>query len=82
VKKNYEALAAKMPDRSSARSHPHRADYCDESHRAEVDAAFRERAASAFGGQHVLDETLEQIDLCIAARKAQQESVESFLKKY
>ena len=82
VKKNYDALAAKLPDRSTARLIRIGSDYCDDAHRAEVESTFRDRAAKAFGGERVLDETLEQIDLCIASRKAQQESVETFLKKY
>ena len=57
-------------------------DYCDEGNRAEVEAFFRPRAEKAYGGERVLDATLEQIDLCIAARKAQLESVEAFLRKY
>ena len=82
VKKNYDALVAKLPERSSARLIRIGSDYCDEAHRAEVESTFRPRAADAFGGDRVLEETLEQIDLCIAARKAQQESVAAFLKKF
>jgi hypothetical protein len=82
VKKNYDALAAKLPERSSARLIRVGSDYCDDAHRAEVESTFRARAATGFGGERVLEETLEAIDLCIASRKAQQESVESFLRRF
>ena len=54
--------------------------FCDDAHAADVDAFFTPRLAGMEGGPRVLAETLEEIRLCAALRKAQEPSVRSFFK--
>ena len=56
--------------------------FCDQKHRDEVAAFFKDRAAKAEGGARILAQTLESIDQCIAIREAQEPSVAEFLKGY
>jgi alanyl aminopeptidase len=55
------------------------ASFCDAARRDEVRATFEAKAPQYPGGPRVLAQTLERIDLCIAARETQQASVEKFL---
>jgi cytosol alanyl aminopeptidase len=56
--------------------------FCDPEHRADLEAFFKDRAATAPGGPRILAQTLERMDLCIAMRAAHQSSVTTFLKKH
>jgi cytosol alanyl aminopeptidase len=56
--------------------------FCDSASRQGLVAFFDPLAKKYDGLQHTLDETLERIDQCIALVRAQQPSVESFLKRY
>jgi aminopeptidase N len=81
VKENYAALAAKIPKEFEAYLAFLPASYCDDAHRADIAAFFGERTPKAPGGPRILAQSLEQIDLCIARKKAQQASIEEFLRK-
>jgi len=86
VQEHYDALRAKLPTTASlneAALLPYVASgYCDEGHRAEVEAFFKDRTAETTGGPRILAQVLEQIHLCSARREAQQAGVVAFLKNY
>jgi cytosol alanyl aminopeptidase len=56
--------------------------FCDATSPQELVHFFNPLAKKYDGLQHTLDETLERIDQCIALVRAQQPSVEGFLKSY
>jgi alanyl aminopeptidase len=88
IKDNYDAVVAKMPQGNFAGTQfaanlPYvAATECSESARADVEAFFRDRAAKITGGERVLAQVLEVIDLCAKRKAAQQESVAAFLKRW
>jgi len=81
LKSRFEALAARATSEEAAFLLGVGAVFCDEARRADVAASFGERAKKLDGGPQVLERALEEIDACVAHRKAQQASVEAFLKK-
>jgi alanyl aminopeptidase len=86
VREHYDALRAKLPSTASsdeAAFLPYVASgYCDEDHRAEVEAFFKDRTAKTTGGPRILAQVIEQIHLCSARREAQQAGVVACLKNY
>jgi alanyl aminopeptidase len=56
--------------------------FCDAAHRAEAEAFFKERSATAQGGPRLLAQALETVGQCAALRAAQGSSVSEFLKGY
>ncbi len=86
VRDNYDQLVSKLPNGLLGEFVGYlpmvgRA-FCDETHRGEVAAFFKDRSAKATGGPRILAQTLESIDQCIAIRKAQEPSVAEFLKGF
>jgi len=86
VRDNYDQLISKLPNGLLGEFAGYlpmvgRA-FCDEQHRNEVAAFFKDRSAKTTGGPRILAQTLESIDQCIAIRKAQEPSVAEFLKGY
>ncbi|HEX5229608.1 MAG TPA: hypothetical protein VFW44_17975, partial [Bryobacteraceae bacterium] len=56
--------------------------FCDSKHRIELDAFFADRVKDYNGGPRTLAQTLEGIDLCIAARKSMGPELAAFLDRY
>ncbi len=56
--------------------------YCDAQSRADLQTFFAPRAEKFTGGPRALAQVLEEIDLCIANKAAQEPSVAAFLQKY
>jgi cytosol alanyl aminopeptidase len=56
--------------------------FCDTKHRDELDAFFADRVKDYSGGPRTLAQTLESIDLCIAARKSLAPELTAFLSHY
>jgi cytosol alanyl aminopeptidase len=56
--------------------------FCDAKRRDEVDLFFRDRVKDYVGGPRALAQTLEGIDLCIAARKTLTPELTAFLNRY
>ncbi|HEV2687540.1 MAG TPA: M1 family metallopeptidase [Bryobacteraceae bacterium] len=56
--------------------------FCDASHRADLEAFFKDRVKTYTGGPRNLAQELEAIDLCIAERKALGPDLAAFLKQY
>ena len=82
VKQNFDALVAKMPTDTGAYFPYVAGGYCDNEHRADVEAFFKGRSTKYTGGPRILDQVLEGISLCVARKNAQQASVVEFLEKY
>ena len=56
--------------------------FCDAKHRDELDSFFADRVKDYNGGPRTLAQTLEGIDLCIAARKSLAPELTAFLNQY
>jgi len=56
--------------------------YCDASSRDELKSFFAPRVDKFVGAPRALDQTIEQIDLCIANKVVQEPGVAAFLPKY
>jgi cytosol alanyl aminopeptidase len=56
--------------------------FCDAKHRDELDSFFADRVKDYNGGPRDLAQTLEGIDLCIAARKSLAPELTAFLSHY
>ena len=82
IKSNFEALAAKLPRDLPARFPLLVRGFCDEEHRADVEAFFKSSIARYTGGPRLLSQVLEQISLCAAFKKAQLPNAEAFLAHY
>jgi alanyl aminopeptidase len=82
LESNVDRLAERLPTLAQAYLVQSGGAWCDPEHKARVDALFRDRAHHWVGGAHLLDETEEQIDLCIATTANQKASVREFLSTY
>jgi alanyl aminopeptidase len=58
------------------------ASYCDAASRDELRTFLAPKVSKFVGAPRALDQTIESIDLCIAIKAAQGESVRKFLEKY
>lgn len=81
-KSNYDTLTQKMPRETLPYMSFMGGSFCDAEHRASVETFFKERTAKEPGGERVLAQVLEGIDLCAAKKAAQEPSVAAFLKDY
>jgi alanyl aminopeptidase len=82
IKQNFDALVAKLPRDAGAGFPFIGASFCDDEHRVDVEAFFKDRSTKFTGGPRMLAQALERMSLCIAFKRAQQPSVAAFLKKY
>jgi alanyl aminopeptidase len=81
VEKRYDAVLARFPDEIRGDVPAFTGGFCDEAHRAEIDAFFRDKVRDLTGGPRTLAQTLEGIGLCAARRAAYEPSLRAFLKK-
>lgn len=82
VKKNFDALAAKLPRDAVADMPFVGSSFCDKAHAADLESFFRDRVEKLAGGPRTLAQALEIIALCTAFKEAQQPSVIEFLGQY
>jgi alanyl aminopeptidase len=82
VRENFDALYARLPGEARTTLAEVGGDFCEEGRRAEYAEFFRDRAAKITGGPRRVAQVLEASALCIARRKAQEASLNAFLKKY
>jgi alanyl aminopeptidase len=82
IKAHYDAVVAREPREISGFLPLAGKDFCDAEHRRDVAEFFAERAPQLPGGPRNLAQAMEAIDLCIAARSAQEPGVREFLKSY
>ncbi len=80
IKENFNRWLARLPRDFGAQMPSLVEGYCDPKHRADVEAFFKDRSTGFTGGPRRLANALERIDLCIAAKRVQQPSVEAFFR--
>ena len=78
IKENFDRWLARLPRDFGGHMPSLVEGYCDESHRADIAAFFKERSTRFTGGPRRLANALERVDLCVAAKRVQQPSVEAF----
>jgi alanyl aminopeptidase len=82
VRQGFATLEKRLPPETVAELPFVPTAFCDETHRAEAAAFFRDRSAKLPGGPRALEQALESMSLCSAYVHAQQASATTFLKKY
>jgi aminopeptidase N len=78
---NYDAISNRMPTEYRPYLAFTLVALCDEARKAEAETFFRPRIEKLEGGPRILAQSLEQLSLCAAARKARTPGVVAFLKK-
>jgi alanyl aminopeptidase len=81
VKTNLDALLAKLPRDSGAGFIGIASAFCDEAHRDDAAAFFKDKAPTYLGGPRAMARMIERADLCIAQRAAWRPSIVKFLDK-
>jgi alanyl aminopeptidase len=80
IKQHHDALIAKLPrDYSFARA---AGAFCDQAHKADAEAFFKDKIAKSAAGPRSFAQTLERVDLCIARKQAFSPGIQKFLAKY
>ena len=64
---NFDALVAKLPQHSMSWLMGPLGDFCTRSEREQFAGFFKDRAKDSLGGPRAYRQSLERIDLCIAA---------------
>ncbi len=82
VKKNYDAVVARMPRETTGQIAYVASGFCDAERAKDAKAFFESRIDKLPGGPRNLAQVLETIELCTAARAAQEPGVGEFLKGY
>jgi alanyl aminopeptidase len=82
VKQNFDTLLSRLPGEFRGNLPFIAGSFCDDAHRADVEAFFKDRIGKLTGGPRNLAQVLEGISLCNARREAQQPSLATLLKKY
>lgn len=80
LRANFDAVVARIsPGRAGAL--PYYVRYCDDAHIGDVESFFTPKIAKLDGGPRNLANSLESMKLCVARRKAQEESLRAFFAK-
>lgn len=79
LKKNFDALAERLPREYPGEFAWFGASLCDDSRREEVQAYFKDRSPKYATGVRTLAQALEAMRMCSVRRKAQSPHVEAFL---
>lgn len=82
IKGHFDAILDKLPRLAGAYLIYSASRFCDDAHYQDAQTFFKPKADAIPGGPQALEQTLEQIQLCIAFRAAQQPSIEKFLQRY
>jgi alanyl aminopeptidase len=82
MKTNLDQLLARLPRDSGASFIGAGAMFCDEAHRDDAAAFFKDKAPGYLNGPRSYARMIEKADLCIARRNAIAASVAAFLKKW
>ena len=72
VRRNFDALVAKIPPETAANFVEHLGSLCSRGAREDFRGFFAERAPKFLGGERNYRQSLERIELCIAARDARE----------
>jgi len=81
LKESFDAIMARVPSEMRAEVLGLASTFCDEAHRADVEAFLKDRVQKITGAPRVLANALETIAICIVQRDARKASVQEFLKK-
>jgi alanyl aminopeptidase len=82
VKQNWDALITRLPTDWGGFLPFIASHYCDNQHRADAEAFFKDRSTKYAGGPRNLAQVLEIISLCVANKDANETSVAEFLRRY
>ncbi len=82
LREHFEPLRQRLPRDTSAWLLSVGGFFCDAGQRQQVADFFGPRAAGIEGGERVLAQALERVDLCIAQREALRPGLERFLSGY
>ena len=80
LKKNFDALAERLPEDYPAEFPWFGAALCDDARREDVAAFFKDRSPRYAGGPRTLVQALEALHVCSIVRQAQLPKVDAFLK--
>ncbi|MBK8256413.1 MAG: M1 family metallopeptidase [Polyangiaceae bacterium] len=81
IKANFDKIVERMPSETRGYVATFGSEFCDETHRSEVETFFKDRVGKITGAPRMLAQTLEGISLCIAKRDVHKPSLTEFLKK-
>jgi alanyl aminopeptidase len=81
LKREFDQLVPQVPEAHAQSAISLAAEFCDQTHLADAQAFFGERAPRIPAAARQLAETLEKMRLCIAYREAQGESAVRFFAK-
>ncbi len=79
LRRNFDALLARIPDWRKGRLAGAGAHFCDAAHRAEVEAFFRPQITQLSGAPRALANALESIDLCMAKKAFHEPGLNRYL---
>lgn len=82
IRGSYDQLAQAMPEQFMVYMPFTAVGFCDAEHRSELGAFFKPRVEKLTAGPNILARALDIVDICIARRAAQEESVSRFLASY
>jgi alanyl aminopeptidase len=82
VKTNLDALIAGLSPRLAAGWSYSASRFCDEAHAHDAEQFFQGRTTRLVGGPRILQQAVETVRVCSAARALQLDSSAAFLKKY
>jgi cytosol alanyl aminopeptidase len=82
VKQSFDGLVTRLPSDFVGRLPGVAGAFCDEGHRSDVDAFFKDRVGKLLGGPRTLAKVLERIRVCSVQRRAQEGSLTSFLARF
>ncbi len=82
MKKNIDAMFKKLPKFAHFYAIYMGAGFCDKAGHEDVKKFFGARAKNIPRGEKTLAQTLEQIQVCMAFKKAQQPAIVKFLRRY
>jgi alanyl aminopeptidase len=81
LKKNFAQVVARFPDDVQSRIFSVARHFCDPARREDFARFARPVATGVAGGPRVVDQVLEEIDLCVAARKIEAPSAAAYLQR-
>jgi len=82
LKRNFEVLARRWPPEGLAYLPFVATSFCDEEHRADMLAFFKDRSPNIPGGPRILAQANEAAGICVAYKKSQAASAAQFLGQY
>lgn len=79
---NFDVIVKKVPRKWQAQVLSAFNVLCDDRYRLDVQRLFSDKAATMTRGPEILDQTLRDIERCVALRSVQQPAIETFLRSW